>query len=191
MRCAWVPESDDVYVRYHDEEWGVPIRDDRTLFEVICLDGAQAGLSWRTILHRREGYREAFSGFDPERIAPWGEADVVRLLQDGRVVRNEKKIRSVIQNARAYLRMREEGIAFGEHLWSFVGGRPIANRWERSSEVPATSPEAVALSRDLRRRGFSFVGPTICYAAMQAAGLVNDHEMGCFRHAELVHRVHT
>lgn len=184
-RCTWVPEADPLYACYHDEEWGVPIHDDRRLFETLCLDGAQAGLSWRTILHRREGYRQAFARFDPEILASWGEAEVARLMQDPGIVRNEAKIRSVIQNARALLRLTETGPSFGAYLWGFVEGRTVVNVWPTSADIPATSPEATAMSRDLKRRGFSFVGPTICYAAMQAAGLVNDHEVGCFRHAEL------
>lgn len=180
-RCGWVPLSDAVYVRYHDMEWGAPLDDRKLLFELLCLEGAQAGLSWRTILHRREGYRRAFLGFDPATVAAFGEDDVQRLLQDASIVRSEAKIRSVVANACALLDLEASGVAFSDHVWSFVGGTPVLT----SAQGPAMSPAATELSRDLKRRGFRFVGPTICHSFMQAAGLVMEHEAGCFRHLEL------
>jgi DNA-3-methyladenine glycosylase I len=168
--------------RYHDEEWGVPVRDDVRLFEFLVLEGAQAGLSWRTILHRREGYRKAFSGFRPERVARYGERDVARLLADPGIVRNRRKVEAAIGNARAVLSVREETGSFPDFLWGFVGGVPLANRWRSTAELPASTPESQAMSRELSRRGFRFAGPTICYALMQAVGMVNDHLVSCFRH---------
>ena len=182
-RCAWAG-TDPLYVRYHDEEWGVPLHDDRRLFEFIVLEGAQAGLSWRTILAKRERYRTAFARFDPGRVARFGRRDVARLLADPGLVRNRLKITAAIANAHAVLAVQEEHGSLDRYLWSFVGGAPIQNRWRTPREVPATTPEAEALSRDLRRRGFRFVGPTICYAFMQATGLVNDHLTTCFRHGK-------
>jgi DNA-3-methyladenine glycosylase I len=175
-------------VRYHDEEWGVPLHDDRRLFEFIVLEGAQAGLSWRTILAKRERYRAAFARFDPRRVARFGHRDVARLLADPGLVRNRLKIAAAIANARAVLAVQQEHGSLDRYLWSFVGGASIQNRWRTSREVPATTPEAEALSRDLRRRGFRFVGPTICYAFMQATGMVNDHTIDCFRYAALARR---
>jgi DNA-3-methyladenine glycosylase I len=183
-RCAWAG-SDPLYLAYHDEEWGVPLFDGRALFELLCLEGAQAGLSWITILRRRDGYRRAFGGFDPVKLAAFGDADVERLLGDARIVRNRAKVRSVIGNARAVLRMADDGIGLGDHLWAFVDGRPTQNSWRSLGEVPAETDVSRRMSRDLRARGFSFVGPTIAYAFMQSAGLVNDHVVGCFRHAEV------
>jgi DNA-3-methyladenine glycosylase I len=183
-RCWWAG-GDPLYRAYHDAEWGVPIHDDRSLFELLCLEGAQAGLAWITILRKRDGYRRAFEGFDPQRIAGYDEADVARLLADAGIVRNRAKVRATIGNARALLAMREAGIGFGDHVWSFVAGRPIQNAWRTMEEVPAETDAARALSADLRRRGFGFVGPTITYAFMQSAGLVNDHVVTCFRHVEL------
>jgi len=189
-RCAWGAwaGADPVYVRYHDEEWGVPLHDDRRLFEFIVLEGAQAGLSWRTILNKRERYRTAFARFDPRRVARFGRRDVARLLADPGIVRNRMKIDAAIANARAVLAVQEEHGSLDRYLWSFVAGTPIQNRWRTSREVPAKTSEAEALSRDLRRRGFRFVGPTICYAFMQATGMVNDHTVDCFRHAALAGR---
>ncbi len=172
-------------VAYHDREWGVPVRDDRALFELLTLEGAQAGLSWMTILRRREGYRRAFAGFDVAAVARFGDADVGRLLADASIVRNRAKIVSTIANAAALLAVREERGSFAEHLWSFVDGLPLQPGRRALSEVPAESAEARAVSRDLRRRGFSFVGPTIVYALMQSCGLVNDHVTSCFRWREL------
>jgi DNA-3-methyladenine glycosylase I len=179
-RCSW-GTGDPLNLAYHDIEWGVPIHDARHLFELLCLEGAQAGLSWTTILRKREGYRVAFEGWDPERIAGYGEEDEARLLADPGIVRNRAKIASVIGNARAYLAID----SFDRYLWSFVGGAPIQNRWVAMGTVPAETDESRALSRDLRKRGFSFVGPTIVYAFMQSAGMVNDHLVSCFRYAEL------
>ena len=172
-------------IAYHDEDWGVPVRDDRKLFEMVILEGAQAGLSWRTVLERREGYRRAFEGFEPERIARWGPDDVARRLADPRIVRNRAKVESAVTNARAFLAVVEERGAFAPYLWSFVGGEPVQNRRRALAEVPAQTAESKAMSRDLKRRGFRFVGPTICYALMQSVGMVNDHTVDCFRHAEL------
>jgi DNA-3-methyladenine glycosylase I len=168
-RCAWVPEEDALYVAYHDEEWGVPSHDDVHLFEMLTLEGAQAGLSWSTILRKREGYRRAFVGFDAEAVARFGDRDVERLLGYAGIVRNRAKIESTINNAR-------------RDLWSFVDGEPIDGRRRTLADIPAETPESKAMSKDLKRRGFRFVGPTICYAFMQATGLVNDHVTGCFRY---------
>ena len=182
-RCEWAG-SDPLYVAYHDAEWGVPLRDGRALFELLILEGAQAGLAWITILRKREGYRRAFDGFDPTRVAAYDDADVARLLADPGIVRNRAKVNGAIGNARAWLRLAEERSP-AEHLWSFVGGAPIRNRWTRLSDIPAQTDASRDLSRDLRARGFRFIGPTLAYAFMQSAGLVNDHVVGCFRHAEL------
>ena len=171
---------------YHDEEWGVPAHDDRHLFELITLEGAQAGLSWTTILRKREGYRQAFAGFDPAAVARFDDEDVERLLGDAGIVRNRAKIESTIGNARAVLDVQEELGSLDAYLWSHVDGTPIVGRFRSLAELPAETAESRALSKDLKRRGFRFVGPTICYALMQAVGLVNDHELGCFRFAELV-----
>ena len=184
-RCGWVNE-DPLYVAYHDEEWGVPVRDDRLLFEMLVLDGAQAGLSWYTILKKREAYRRAFDGFDPERIARYGEKKIASLLQDAGIVRNRLKVRSAIGNARAWLDLRESGVGFSDFLWEFTGGVTIVNAWRRLEDVPAATPASEAMSKALKRRGFRFVGPTICYAFMQAAGMVNDHLTSCFRRKECI-----
>jgi DNA-3-methyladenine glycosylase I len=177
-RCEWAG-TDPLYVAYHDEEWGVPIRDGQALFELLCLEGAQAGLAWITILRKRDGYRAAFDGFDPERIAAYGDADRRRLLGDVRIVRNRAKVDAFIGNARAMLNLGDD---FEPFLWSFVEGAPIINRWRTMAEVPAETERSREMSRALRSRGFRFVGPTICYAFMQSAGLVNDHVFDCFRH---------
>lgn len=185
VRCPWSLKGDELYVSYHDEEWGVPAWDDRTQFEFLILEGAQAGLSWSTILNKREGYRAAFAGFDPERIARFGKRDVARLMQDANIVRNRLKIEAAISNARAFLAFEEKGAgSFATHLWSFVGGKPIQSRRREQKDIPATSPESDAISKDLKKRGFKFVGTTIIYAHMQATGMVNDHILGCFRHRE-------
>ncbi|MCC6176430.1 MAG: DNA-3-methyladenine glycosylase I [Chloroflexi bacterium] len=184
VRCAWV-SSDPLYVAYHDEEWGVPVHDDRKQFEMLILEGAQAGLSWLTILRKREGYRRAFAGFDPEAVARFDEADVARLLADDGIVRNRLKIASAITNARAFLAVQEEFERFDAYLWRFVDGRPRQNTWRSRTEVPARTLESDALSKDLKKRGFRFVGSTIMYAHMQATGLVNDHTTDCFRYAEI------
>jgi DNA-3-methyladenine glycosylase I len=185
VRCAWAPPGDPPYLAYHDEEWGVPSRDDRHLFELLVLEGAQAGLSWATILRKREGYRRAFAGFDAEAVARFDEDDVERLLADPGVVRNRLKVESAIVNARATLAVREEHGSLAGYLWEFVGGEPIVNGWTAIGEIPAETAESRAMSKDLKRRGFRFVGPTVCYAFMQAVGLVNDHVVSCFRHAEV------
>lgn len=184
-RCEWsnVGLSAE-YVRYHDEEWGVPVHDDRVQFEFLVLEGAQAGLSWSTILRKREGYREAFAGFDVEKVARFDRRKVERLMQFPGIVRNRLKIESTIGNARAVLKLQDEVGGLADHLWSFVGGKPIVNRWKSIRQVPAQTAESDALSKDLKKRGFRFVGSTIMYAHMQATGLVNDHVVGCFRHAE-------
>jgi len=184
VRCPWCGR-DPLYVDYHDREWGVPVRDDRRLFEFLVLEGAQAGLSWLTILRKREGYRKAFAGFDPEKVAAFGPADIERLLGDPGIVRNRLKLESAVVNARAFLRVQEEQGSFAAYVWRFVGGETIHNEWSTAEQVPAKSAEAERLSRDLRARGFRFVGPTICYAHMQATGMVNDHTLDCFRWGEL------
>ena len=178
QRCAWVPAGDPLYVAYHDEEWGVPMRDERELFELLNLEGAQAGLSWSTILRKREGYRAAFAGWDVEAIAQFGEDDVSRLLADAGIVRHRGKIEAVIGNARAVLAL---DVPLSELLWSFVGGETRVNAWRTVDEIPAATPESTAMSKELKRRGFRFVGPTTCYAFMQSAGLVDDHTVDCFR----------
>jgi DNA-3-methyladenine glycosylase I len=183
-RCRWVANGNDLYVRYHDTEWGVPARDDATQFEFLILEGAQAGLSWSTILNKREGYRRAFADFDAEKIARFGKRDVTRLMNDVGIVRNRLKIESAISNARAFLEFREQHGSFASHLWSFVGGKPRQNNIREHGQVPATSAESDAISKDLKKRGFRFVGSTIIYAHMQATGMVNDHLTTCFRHKE-------
>jgi DNA-3-methyladenine glycosylase I len=185
-RCDWGSAwSDPLYLGYHDQEWGVPVRDERTMFEFLILEGAQAGLSWSTILHRREGYRNAFAAFDPERVARFGPEDVARLMNDPAIVRNRAKVASAIANARATLELRESGTNLADHLWSFVGGEPRVNRWQTLADMPAVTAESTAMSRDLKRRGFAFVGPTVCYSIMQATGMVNDHLVDCFRWSEV------
>lgn len=180
-RCPWCGD-DPLYVAYHDEEWGLPCHDDRRLFEFLILEGAQAGLSWLTILRKRAAYRRAFAGFDPATVACYGETDVARLLADPGIVRNRKKIEAAIGNARAFLEIQQTYGSFDGWLWNFVDGRPIVNRWEAMAEVPAETPLSARLSRELAARGFRFVGPTICYAYLQAVGLVNDHLVSCHRH---------
>jgi DNA-3-methyladenine glycosylase I len=180
VRCPWVPLGDPLYVAYHDDEWGVPLHDDVRLFELLTLEGAQAGLSWRTILNKREGYRAAFRGFEPVRVA---RLHPEKLLADARIVRNRLKVESAIANARAVLAVQKELGSLDEYLWSFVGGKPIVNAWRTLAEIPAETAESRAMSKDLKRRGFRFVGPTVCYAFMQAAGLVDDHTVDCFRSA--------
>lgn len=184
QRCPW-PSDDPQMIAYHDEEWGVPVHDDHRHFEFLILETAQAGLSWRTILHKRESYRRAFAGFDPQRVAAFDEADLARLLGDAGIVRNRRKIEAAVKNARAFLTVQKELGSFDALIWRFVGGRPKRNRWSGLEQLPATSPESVALSRELRSRGFAFVGPTVVYAHMQACGLVNDHLVSCFRYAEV------
>ena len=184
-RCPW--GTGDLEREYHDEEWGVPVHDDRLLFEFLVLEGAQAGLSWSTILRKRDAYRKAFAGFDPAKVAAFGARDVRRLLNDSGIVRNRRKIAAAIGNAKAFLAVQREFGSFDAYLWAFAGGRPRQNRWRTFRNVPAETEESRALSKDLKRRGFTFVGPTICYAFMQAVGMVNDHLVTCFRHAEIKH----
>jgi len=185
IRCTWCA-SDPLYVAYHDEEWGVPVHDDRRLFEMLVLEGAQAGLSWLTILKKREGYRKAFDRFDVERVARYGKRRVERLLGDPDIVRNRRKIESAVRNAQGVLRVQEEFGSLDAFLWKYVEFEPRQNAWKALSEIPARTKESDAMSRDLKRRGFSFVGPTICYAFMQSVGMVNDHTRDCFRRKELV-----
>jgi len=184
-RCSWVTQDAD-YIAYHDSHWGRPVTDSRELFEKLCLDGQQAGLSWLTILKRTPGYRRAFANFDPARIAGFGEAEVMQLLQDSGIIRHRLKIEAIIKNARAYLAMEAEGIDFAAFLWSFVDGKVLVNHWQIASEAPTSSPASDAMAKALKKRGFSFVGTTICYAFMQAVGMVNDHQLGCSCHAECV-----
>jgi DNA-3-methyladenine glycosylase I len=183
-RCHWARGAPDI--AYHDLEWGVPVRADRRLFELLLLEGAQAGLSWSTVLARRRGYCAAFAAFDPARVARFTKARVERLLRDPGIIRHRGKVESAITNARAFLAVQREHGSFAAYLWGFVDGRPIQNRWRLPRHVPAQTPVSQALSRDLKRRGFTFVGPTICYAFMQATGLVNDHLTSCFRHTEVI-----
>lgn len=182
QRCAWVG-TDPLMVQYHDREWGRPVHDDRVLFEFLILEGAQAGLSWRTILNKRENYRRAFRGFDPQKVACFGAADTRRLLADPGIVRNRLKVAAAIQNAKAFLAVQQEFGSFAAYVWRFVGGKPIRHRVRTIKDVPTTTPESDALSRDLLKRGFKFVGSTTIYAFMQAVGMVNDHEERCFRRA--------
>jgi len=181
MRCDWAG-VDPLMISYHDEEWGVPVHDDRRLFEFLVLEGAQAGLSWRTILRKRENYRRAFAEFDPVRVAAYGERELAKLLADPGIVRNRRKIAAAVENARRCLEARDEFGSFDAYLWKFVGEVPIVNRYRSMSELPSETRESRAMSRDLAARGFRFVGPTICYAFMQAVGMVNDHLVHCFRH---------
>jgi DNA-3-methyladenine glycosylase I len=182
-RCPWA--KTDLSVQYHDEEWGVPVRDDRTLFEFLILEGAQAGLSWETILKKRESYRDAFDQFDPAIVAKYGPKKCKSLLMDAGIVRNRLKIEAAIRNAKAFLAVQAEFRTFSEYIWGFVGNKPKQNVWKSPKEVPARTPESDAMGKDLKRRGFKFVGSTICYAFMQAVGMVNDHLVDCFRHGEL------
>lgn len=181
-RCGWA--RTELSIPYHDEEWGVPCREDRLLFEHLLLDCAQAGLSWEIMLRKREGYRRAFAGFDPEKVARFNRRSVERLLRDPGIVRNRRKVESAIGNARAFLDVQDGFGSFAHYLWGFVNGEPVRNRWRRLEQIPARTPLAESLSKDLKGRGFSFVGPTIVYAFLQATGLVNDHLVSCFRHAE-------
>ena len=182
-RCGWA--RNDLAIRYHDEEWGVPVHDDRRWFEFLILEGAQAGLSWDTILRKREHYRRAFAGFDPDAVARFDESQIESLLADPGIVRNRLKVASAVKNARAFLKVQEEFGSFDAYIWRFVEGRPVMNAWRTLEEIPARTPLSDAISKDLKKRGFTFVGTTICYALMQATGLVNDHLIGCFRHREV------
>ena len=183
QRCGWA--QSELTIAYHDQEWGVPVHDDRTLFEFLTLEGAQAGLSWETVLKRREGYRRAFSGFDARIVAQYGQPKVDELLADAGIIRHRGKIEATIRNAEAFLAVQSEFGSFDAYLWRFVSGQPRINSWQTLDEIPARTPESAALSKELSKRGFKFVGPTICYALMQAVGMVNDHLVGCFRYTEL------
>ena len=184
-RCGWAEGTFPAYVRYHDEEWGVPVREDRTQFEFLVLESAQAGLSWATILKRREGYRKAFAGFDPDRVSRFRRPRIERLLQNPAIIRNRAKVEAAVNNAKRFVEVQQEFGSFSTYIWGFIGGSPRVNRWERDDEVPATSDESTALTKDMKVRGFRFVGSTILYAHMQATGLVNDHLVSCFRHREI------
>jgi DNA-3-methyladenine glycosylase I len=187
-RCQWVGDWDDIdsiMVRYHDEEWGVPKHSDRRLFEDLVLDGAQAGLSWSTILNKRENYREAFDNFDPAKVAAYDEAKIEELLRNPGIVRNRLKVNSAVKNAKALLKIQEEFGSFDTYIWNFVDGKPVQNEWKSIDELPAKTDLSEAISKDLKKRGFSFVGPTIVYAFMQAVGMVNDHTVDCYRHTEV------
>jgi DNA-3-methyladenine glycosylase I len=183
LRCGWAQAEPNI--RYHDQEWGVPQHDDRVLFEFLILEGAQAGLSWTTILNKREHYRRAFDAFDPARVARYREARIERLMQDERIVRNRAKIAAAVQNAKLFIALQKECGSFDKYVWQFVGGRPLQNEWSSMKRVPALTPESEKMSKDLLRRGFRFVGPTICYAFMQAVGMVNDHLVECYRYREI------
>ena len=182
-RCGWVT-NDPEYIKYHDTEWGVPVHDDLKLFEMLLLEGAQAGLSWLTILKRRETYRIAYDGFDPVKIVQWDNKKIEVLLKDPGIIRNKLKVASAITNAKAFLEVINEYNSFNEYLWSFVGEKPVQNNWQNISQVPVTTPESDKMSKDLKKRGFKFIGSTICYAFMQAVGMVNDHTTDCFRHPD-------
>ena len=184
VRCSWSLNVSDAYIAYHDEEWGVPVRDDRTQFEFLLLEGAQAGLSWSTVLNKRDGYRKAFADFDPERVARFTEKRIEKLCANPGIIRNRLKIRAAVTNAKAFLKVQEEFDGFSHYIWSFVDGEPVQNRWVSDDLCPATSPISDALSKDLKKRGFKFVGSTIVYAHLQATGLINDHITRCFRHNE-------
>lgn len=184
-RCAWCAGYFEEYVRYHDEEWGVPVHDDRKHFEFLILEGAQAGLSWSTVLKKRQGYRRAFADFNPEIVAAYSQAEIEELLLDPAIIRNRLKVQGAVVNARKFLEIQQEFGSFDQYIWDFVGGKPIINHWTSMDQVPATSKESDALSKDLKKRGFKFVGSTIMYAHMQACGLVNDHTTDCFRYESL------
>jgi len=186
-RCPWVG-SNPRYVRYHDEEWGVPVHDDQILFEFLLLEGAQAGLSWSTILNKRDHYREVFDQFDPRAVAAYDETKIESLLQDSGIVRNRRKVEATITNARAFLMVEQEFGSFDHYIWGFVGGLPIRNVWTSIKEIPAQTSESIAMSKALKKRSFRFVGPTICYAFMQTVGMVNDHTIDCFRYRQLIEK---
>ena len=184
-RCEWCITG-PLYVKYHDEEWGVPVHDDKKHFEMIILDGAQAGLSWLTVLRKRENYRKAFDNFDPEKVAKYDEKKIAELLENPGIIRNKLKVKSAVTNARAFIKVQEEFGSFDKYIWQFVNYKPVVNKWKSDKEIPATSEESDAMSNDLKSRGFKFVGSTICYAYMQAAGMVNDHVVTCFRYKEVM-----
>jgi len=184
-RCAWVSLDEPMLLQYHDREWGVPVHNDRKHFEVLVLSGAQAGLNWSLVLKKREGYRRAFDKFDPEKVAHYSERQIQKLESDPAIIRNRMKIEAAVRNARAFLKIQEEFSDFDSYCWRFVDGRPKLNHWKSARQIPATSPESEAFSKDLKQRGFSFVGPTVVYAYMQAVGMVNDHVVECFRYREV------
>ena len=184
IRCGW-GTGDTLYLQYHDEEWGIPVHDDRRLFEMLVLEGAQAGLSWLTVLRKREAFREAFDHFDPLKVSRYSQKRVGKLLHNSEIIRNRLKIEAAIKNAKAYLQVRKEFGSFDRYIWQFVDDKPMQNRWPRLKDIPARTPESDAVSKDLKKRGFSFVGSTICYAFMQAVGMVNDHITSCFRYKDL------
>ncbi len=185
IRCAWAGTTDPLYLNYHDKEWGKPLHDDQRLFEILVLEGAQAGLSWITILRKRESFRKAFDNFTPEKVARYTEKKVAKLMSDSSIVRNRAKILAAIANAKGFLKIRDEFASFDCYIWQFVGGKPIVNKWKRLGQIPAETAESQAMSKDLKTRGFSFVGPTICYAFMQAVGMANDHVTDCFRYRQV------
>lgn len=184
QRCQWCESGDELYIDYHDHEWGVPVHDDQKQFEFLTLESAQAGLSWSTVLNKREGYRKAFAGFDPVKVARFSDKKIAKLLENPAIIRNRLKVNAAVTNARAFLAVQDEFDGFDHYLWRFVGGKPIQNKWRTMKQVPATSKESDALSKDLKQRGFKFVGSTIVYAHMQAVGMVNDHTVDCFRHQQ-------
>ncbi len=184
-RCPWVSLEDPLMLAYHDEEWGVPVHDDQRIFEFLVLESAQAGLSWSTVLKKRDNYRRAFAGFDPKKVARFDRRKIDRLLSDPGIIRNRRKVESTVSNARVFLEVQSEFGSFDSYIWSFVDGKPVRNRWKSLSQIPVTSPIAKKISADLKSRGFSFMGPTICYSHMQAAGMVNDHLVDCFRYREI------
>lgn len=186
LRCSWPTPGDKLYEDYHDLEWGVPVRDDRKIFEFLVLESAQAGLSWRTVLYKRENYRKAFAGFDPQKIARFTSRDVQKLLQNAGIIRNRLKIEAAINNAKRFLEIQKEFGTFSKYIWGFVGGQPIVNKWRTLKDLPAVTPEAEALAKDLKERGFKFLGPTVLYAHMQATGMVNDHVVNCFKYKQLI-----
>lgn len=184
-RCAWVPENNQLYEKYHDTEWGVPVHDDKKLFEFLVLEGAQAGLSWETILKRRDTYKKAFANWDVQKVAQFGEKEVSELLNNPGIIRNRLKVRSAINTARRLSKVQEEFGSFSNYIWHFVQGKPIQNAWKSNSEIPAETDLSRKISTDLKKRGFTFIGPTIVYAHMQATGMVNDHTVDCFRHEQV------
>ena len=188
QRCSWPSEDDELYLKYHDTEWGVPVHDDQKIFEFLVLESAQAGLSWRTVLYKRENYRKAFAGFDPVKVARFGPKQVAKLLENAGIIRNRLKIEAAINNACRFLDVQKEFGSFSKYIWEFVGGRPILNKWKTIKELPVITPEAVALAADLKKRGFKFLGPTVIYAHMQATGMVNDHMVECFRYRQLTRK---
>lgn len=187
-RCGWVPPDNELYADYHDREWGVAVHDDGKIFEFLVLESAQAGLSWITVLRKRANYRKAFAGFDPRKVAKFTVRDVVRLLKNEGIIRNRAKIEAAINNAQRFLEVQKEFGTFSKYIWGFVGGKPIQNKWKKLSDLPVMTPQAEALSKDLKQRGFKFLGPTVIYAHMQATGMVNDHLTDCFRYRQLAPR---